>query len=300
MDSSSTVDSSVTSEVAQKVEKSTNFLLNYWDNIKWGDIIAIFITKGIQLLILAILFLILNKIGRVFIEKSFNNYKLKKQVSESRMDTLSSLSLNVFYYIMFFFFLYGLLSILGVPVATLLAGAGVVGIAVGLGAQGFISDIVTGFFIILEKQLDVGDYVRLDPIEGTVIAVGLRTTQIKSVNGTLNFIPNRNITIVSNLSRGNMRALIDIRMVPNADINLVTEVIEKVNNELVPEHSEIVQGPTLLGLTDLGNGQLAFRVVIFTLNGDQYHVQNEFLKHYVQALTEAGIEIPASPLNILK
>lgn len=296
----STADSSVTTDVVEKVAKSTNFFLEYWNNINWSELIATVINKGVQLLFLTLLFLILTKIGKIFIEKSFNNYKKKKQVSQNRVDTLYTLSLNIFHYVMIFFYAYGLLSILGVPVATLIAGAGVVGIAIGLGAQGFISDIVTGFFIILEKQLDVGDYVKLDPIEGTVISVGLRTTQVKSVNGTLNFIPNRNITIVSNLSRGNMRALIDIRLLPNTDIQQVTDIIEKTNELWVPKYPEIVQGPTLLGLTDLGNGQLAFRVVIFTLNGDQYRIQNEFLQHYVAALTEVGIEIPVSPLGLTK
>ncbi|MGX7417468.1 mechanosensitive ion channel family protein [Carnobacterium gallinarum] len=300
MDSSSTMDSSVTTDVVDKVAKSTNYFLNYWNSINWSDVIATLISKGIQLFFLTVILLIITKIGKLSIEKSFDNYKKKKQVSQNRLDTLYTLSLNIFHYIMIFFYAYGVLSILGVPVATLLAGAGVVGIAIGLGAQGFVSDIVTGFFIILEKQLDVGDYVKLDPIEGTVIAVGIRTTQVKSLNGTLNFIPNRNITIVSNLSRGNMRALIDIRLLPNADINQVTAIIQQVNDTLVPEYPEIVQGPTMMGLTDLGNGMLAFRVVIFTLNGDQFRVQNEFLRHYVAALTDAGIEIPASPLSLMK
>ncbi|WP_413488214.1 mechanosensitive ion channel family protein [Carnobacterium divergens] len=294
------VDSSVTNDVVEKVSNSTNLFVNYWHSIDWNNILALLINKSIQLVFITFLFFVFRKVGKVFLDKSFNNYKKKKYVSENRSSTLYTLSLNIFHYVMVFFYAYALLSILGVPVATLIAGAGVVGIAIGLGAQGFISDIVTGFFIILEKQLDVGDFVKLDLIEGNVVAVGLRTTQVKSVNGTLNYIPNRNITIVSNLSRGNMRALIDIHLMPNPDIEKVASIIEAVNEELVPLHQEIVQGPTNLGLTDLGNGQLAMRIVIFTLNGSQYQIQNEFLQKYIVALTAEGVEIPVSPLNLTK
>ena len=113
-------------------------------------------------------------------------------------------------YVLYFFLVYCLLSILGVPVSSLLAGAGLAGVALGLGAQGFLSDVVNGFFILLENQFEVGDAVEVGAVTGLVSTVGIRTTQIRGFDGTLHFIPNRNITIVSNKSRGDMRAQIDI------------------------------------------------------------------------------------------
>ncbi len=107
---------------------------------------------------------------------------------------------------------------MGIPVGTLIAGAGIFSLAIGLGAQGFVSDIVSGFFILFEHQIDVGDHVIINNINGIVVAVGLRTTQIRSSNGTLNFIPNRSITTISNLSRGNIQAIVDIRITPEAPI----------------------------------------------------------------------------------
>lgn len=86
----------------------------------------------------------------------------------------------------------------------LLAGAGVVGLAIGFGAQGLVSDIVTGFFILLEKQFDVGEYITVAGFDGIVEQIGLRTTQLRSFDGTLHFIPNRSILNVSNHSRGTM------------------------------------------------------------------------------------------------
>ncbi|MCC9882215.1 mechanosensitive ion channel family protein, partial [Streptococcus agalactiae] len=114
---------------------------------------------------------------------------------------------------------YWILSILGVPISSLLAGAGIAGVAIGLGAQGFLSDVVNGFFILLENQFDVGDIINVGTVSGTVTNVGIRTTQIHDFDGTLHFIPNRNITIVSNKSRSNMRAQIDIPLFVHTNLD---------------------------------------------------------------------------------
>ncbi|MBD5020626.1 small-conductance mechanosensitive channel protein MscT, partial [Xanthomonas citri pv. citri] len=113
-------------------------------------------------------------------------------------------------YTLIFIFFVMVLDLFHYDPSALLAGAGIVGLAVGFGAQGLVSDIVTGFFILLEKQLDVGDYITVSTFDGIVEQVGLRTTQIRSFDGTLHYIPNRNITNVSNHSRGTMQALVDI------------------------------------------------------------------------------------------
>ena len=97
------------------------------------------------------------------------------------------------------------MSILGLPVSSLLAGAGIAGVAIGMGAQGFLSDVINGFFILFERQLDVGDEVVLTngpiTVSGKVVSVGIRTTQLRSDDQALHFVPNRNITVVSNFSR---------------------------------------------------------------------------------------------------
>lgn len=159
--------------------------------------------------------------------------------------------------------MYSLLTVVGVPVGSLLAGAGIAGVAIGLGAQGFMNDIITGFFIILEQQMDVGDYIRLTAlgIEGTVTAVGLRTTQMKALDGTVHFIPNRNITTISNLSRSNMQVLIDVRIMPDEGYDQITAIIDQVNQKLKEKYTESIQtGPTIFGMVDLGNGNFAVRM----------------------------------------
>jgi small conductance mechanosensitive channel len=195
-------------------------------------------------------------------------------------------------YVLYFFLIYCLLSILGVPVSSLLAGAGLAGVALGLGAQGFLSDVVNGFFILLENQFEVGDAVEVGAVTGLVSTVGIRTTQIRGFDGTLHFIPNRNITIVSNKSRGDMRAQIDIPVYPSTDINKVTSIIQEVNRENIENYPQICGAPNIIGLSTTPSGQLVFRIDIFTKNGQQIHIYADFLKLYQEALTKENIELP--------
>ncbi|HDT8148386.1 TPA: mechanosensitive ion channel family protein, partial [Enterococcus faecalis] len=271
----------------------------FWNNINWDAIVATLIEKSLSILFLIFLFFIIQRIGKYLIDRTYANYSKKQHFSESRLKTLHTLIINAFQYTLFFFFIYSLLTIVGVPVGSLLAGAGIAGVAIGLGAQGFMNDLITGFFIILEQQMDVGDYIRLLAlnIEGTVTSVGLRTTQIKAVDGTVHFIPNRNITTISNLSRANMQVLIDVRINPEEGYEKICEVITEVNETLKEKYIESIQtGPDIFGMVDLGNGNFAVRTTMYVLNGKQFAVKEEFLAQYIKALTEAGFTIPNTPI----
>lgn len=296
--STETVDSSAP-DLAEATVKKASALQRFWNNINWDAIVATLIEKSLSILFLIFLFFIIQRIGKYLIDRTYANYSKKQHFSESRLKTLHTLIINAFQYTLFFFFIYSLLTIVGVPVGSLLAGAGIAGVAIGLGAQGFMNDLITGFFIILEQQMDVGDYIRLLAlnIEGTVTSVGLRTTQIKAVDGTVHFIPNRNITTISNLSRANMQVLIDVRINPEEGYEKICEVITEVNETLKEKYIESIQtGPDIFGMVDLGNGNFAVRTTMYVLNGKQFAVKEEFLAQYIKALTEAGFTIPNTPI----
>lgn len=289
-------------DLKEATAKKMGALQRFWNGINWDDIISTIIEKVIFIALLVFLFMFLNKIGKFLIDRAYANYRKKKTLSDGRLNTLHKLIINAFHYTLFFFFLYSLLAIIGVPVGSLLAGAGIAGVAIGLGAQGFMNDLITGFFIILEQQMDVGDFIRLLSldIEGNVIAVGLRTTQIKALDGTVHFIPNRNITTISNLSRANMQVQIDIRIVPDEGYEEIAKIIGHVNQELKAKHTEDIQtGPTIFGMVDLGNGNFAIRTNMYVLNGKQVPIKEEFLAQYVRVLSEADFTIPNGPI-ILK
>ncbi|EOL46130.1 small conductance mechanosensitive ion channel protein [Enterococcus phoeniculicola] len=290
---------STTETIVEQTTKKLNAFQRFWEGIDWDQVVALLIEKTIYLILTIVLFGILNRLGKYFINKLYDRYQKKAHLSENRIDTLHTLLNNVYAYMLVFFFIYSVLSIIGVPVGSLLAGAGIAGLAIGLGAQGFMNDIITGFFIIMEQQIDVGDYIRLVnlTIEGKVVSVGIRTIQLQSIDGTIHFIPNRNITTISNLSRANMQVVVDVRILPDEGYEKIREVIEAVNHRLAKEHEDEIQtGPTLFGMVDLGNANFAVRTNMYVLNGQQAQIKEEFLTTYVKELSEAGFTIPNTPI----
>ncbi|WP_326716452.1 mechanosensitive ion channel family protein [Vagococcus jeotgali] len=285
-------------EVIVQASKNVKGFHEFFNSQDWDKIFGTVVNKVILVILLLIFLLIVKKMLFAIVNKSFENYQKKDNYSENRVKTLRTISDNAIQYSLFFVGLYSVLTIIGVPVASLIAGAGIAGIAIGLGAQGFINDIITGFFLIYERQLDVGDYVIIDSIEGTVDDIGLRTTKVKSSNGTMNYIPNREILVVSNLSRGNQQICVDIRVHPDDDIDKIISIMEKVNEENIDNLEDVRSKPQIIGLTDLGNGNFAIRASVYVISEDQVKVKSKMTTAYVEALTNNGISIPTSPINL--
>lgn len=279
-------------------EEGINFFIEYWNDIDWEGIFSSIILFLMQLILTLIIFFILKKVGNYAIELVFKRYMKEEQTVPNRLNTLYTLSKNSFHAIIYFFLVYTTLELMGVPVGTLVASAGVVGLALSLGAQGFVSDIVNGFMILLEKQLDVGDVVELSGILGTVEDVNLKTTKVRDFDGTTHFIPNRSITVISNRSRADMRVMLHVRLFPETDLNKVRSVLEQVNREWIPRREEITIEPTEIAFVPIGAGQIAAQVIMYTKSGTEFAMRNLFYEKYVDALREAGIELPKVNLDI--
>ncbi|KEQ35067.1 mechanosensitive ion channel family protein [Streptococcus mitis] len=181
------------------------FIQTYLNKLDLTAIIENILTKLLSLLFLFLLFYIAKKLLHTMVQRIVKPSLKMSRHDVGRQKTISRLLENVFNYTLYFFLLYCILSILGLPVSSLLAGAGIAGVAIGMGAQGFLSDVINGFFILFERQLDVGDEVVLTngpiTVSGQVVSVGIRTTQLRGEDQVLHFVPNRNITVVSNFSR---------------------------------------------------------------------------------------------------
>ncbi len=297
--SDSTIDSSDSAVIEPTTEK-LNAFQRWWNNIDWEQLTGTVISKVITVIALSILFAILIRLADYFIDRGFRLNKKKKQ-SEVRVKTMNTLAKNVSHYTLGFFYVYSLLSSIGIPVGSLLAGAGIAGLAIGLGAQGLMSDIFTGFFIIIEQQFNVGDYIQLTDLglEGTVISVGLRTLQLQSGDGTVHFIPNRNITTISNTSRFDMRVQVNVRVQPSEGLDGIYQAIERANQKIVDKYSEYIQTPPVIfGLVDLGNNNFAVQTTMYVQNGQQGKLQEELLSSSIQELTTDGYSIPSSPITI--
>lgn len=269
----------------------------YIDSFNWGDILHNLTFIVIDVALLSIFFLIVKFLGQQLITHFFNRYvKRQKNRNPKREKTLDSISNNTFNYILEFFWLYSILSVIGIPVGSLLAGAGLISLALGLGAQGLANDIITGFFILFEHQLDVGDFVILDTITGTVEEIGLRSTQIRGVDDSLNFVPNRYITNICNMSKDRLKAEINIRIYPNSPIQQIIDIMKDVNAKNVATTDGIIDDPQLLGTVDIGNGTLIVKEWIPCKDTAKFAVQFKFLQLYLEAITAAGIELPNNDL----
>ena len=269
-----------------------NIISKYIERLQVEEIAVDIISKIVSLLLLLIVFLIAKRVlNFIFTHAIAKSISLSRQ-TEARKKTIVKLLHNIMSYTLYFFFISWVLSILGVPVSSLLAGAGLAGVALGLGAQGFLTDVVNGFFILLENQFEVGDSVVIGSVEGNISSVGIRTTQIRGFDGTLHFIPNRNITVVSNKSRGDMRVQIDIPIYAHTDLAKVSNIIKTINKEQLPAFPEIVGSPTILGPCTNTTAQLVFRVDIFVQNGKQNYIYSNFYRLYQEALLENDISLP--------
>lgn len=294
----STVSSTDQIELLKHTGESLNVLQKFWQSLNWEKILSVLISKGLLIVIVLIVLGISRNILLKVLANSFENYKKKQGQNSGRIDTLETVARNFLQYLLFFIAIYCVLTIIGIPIGSLIAGAGIAGVAVGLGAQGFISDVISGFFIIYERQIEVGDHVMINAIEGHVTQVGLRTTQVRSFNGTLNYIPNREILTISNLSRGDQQVLIDIRVNPEEDIDKVKGLIEEVNQSIGDTLKDLTADITIVGLVTLPNGAFAVRVITYATAGQQFGIKTTLTTAYIEKLTENGITIPSSPINV--
>lgn len=260
--------------------------------INWTTVGTKALAVTLQLIGILIVFFIVRAVGRKFIVSSFTKMGEQRNISPGRSKTLEKLALNVFSYVLIFVFITLIAGVFEYEITALIAGAGIVGLAVGFGAQGLVSDVVTGFFILLEKQIDVGEYVTLAGLDGIVEEVGLRTTKLRGFDGTVHYIPNREIGSLSNHSRSNMQALVDISIGYDENIDEAVRVMQEVCSLAAAEEEAIVEGPDVLGVQGLGDSDVVIRVLAKTANMEQWRIERRLRKDIKEALDDAGIEIP--------
>lgn len=189
------------------------------------------------------------------------------------------------------------LGALGLDLGPLLAGAGVAGVALGFGAQSLVKDFLSGIFMLIEDQYGVGDVVDLGEASGTVEQVTLRVTRLRDQNGTVWHVPNGQIMRVGNKSQQWARAVLDVPVSPNADLERAAAVIAEAALkvwELPEAKPDVLEVPEVLGIEYLGPDAATIRVQGKTRPGAQWRVNRLLRVRIAEALTEAGIDLPPS------
>ena len=246
----------------------------------------------LRVLAIIILAKVALRLGRSFSDYMLLSEKQKTLLNESRRRTLSSLVNSVILYAVYFIAVTMLLETFGVRTGSILAGVGVIGLALSFGAQNLVRDVISGFFIIFEDQYNVGEVVRIGAVTGVVEKLELRTTQLREWTGQLHTIPNGEVREVANFNRGEMAAVILLSIAYEDDIDRAMEVLQEVGQKAREEFEVITQDPVIHGVTELGDSHVGLRVVIKTRPGEQWAIEREMRKRYKQALDREGIEIP--------
>lgn len=276
-------------KLEEKYNDSIEFLTdkNLWDSLGLATIKII----GIWLVSMIVV-----RVAKMAIKKFFdirmNGPIALLPATERRYRTILRLLQSVISYVVYFSAIIAILSAMNIRVAGLLAGAGIVGLAVGFGAQSLVKDVITGFFIIFEDQFGVGDYIKITSTEGTVLEIGLRTTKIKGAAGEINIIPNGSITEVVNYSINNSIAIIDVSVAYNSDIEKAERLIEQYLKTLPTTHEEIVSEPTLLGVQNVVGAEVTLRISVETLPMQHFAVSRMIRRDVKNIFDRNGIEIP--------
>ncbi len=230
-----------------------DLLTKWFDSIDWSHIGM----GAIKIVVILVLGAIVVRIARAIVRNAFRmGDRSPIQISERRTMTVAKLLENIVAYVVIFIMLIAILGIFGINASGLLAGAGVIGLAVGFGAQSLVKDVITGLFILLEDQFSVGDYVRIGQFEGVVLEIGLRTTKIKSWTGEIHILPNGGIMQVTNFSVSNSVAFVDVSISYESDIDQAERVIEELLEELPAKYEDMVTKPELLGVQTLAHLKL--------------------------------------------
>ena len=188
-----------------------------------------------------------------------------------------------------------LLGEFDINLGPLIAGAGIVGVAIGFGAQSLVRDLLSGIFMLIEDQYGVGDVIDAGDAIGTVESVGLRTTRIRYVRGTLWHVPNGEIRRVGNMSQVWARAILDIDVAYDTDLDLAMETIKTVADALWDEQLEeatIVEEPVISGVQNFGADAVTIRLAVRTEPSEQWSTGRVLRKRIKEAFDDAGIEIP--------
>lgn len=276
---------------------------------KWWAVIGPWLlAHGIKILFIVIVGYILNRLAkklirRVVMMSLVSDKNLSKMAEKKREDTL----IRIFTWVSTI--LIGIIAVLmvlqeiGVPVAPLIASAGIAGIAIGFGGQYFIRDIIAGFFIILENQYRIGDVVNFDGTGGLVEDISLRMTTLRDLDGTVHHIPHGEIKKVANLTKYFARVNLNIGVGYTTDLDKLIALVNRIGNEMAADNQykdAILKAPQFVMITDFADSAMIIKIVGDTVPLKQWEITGELRKRLKIAFDKEGIEIPFPQMVVHK
>lgn len=263
----------------------------------WDKVIALFkastkplIETAIMVVVTFILLLLIAIIGKRIIKRQSN--KKKKAM------TLTKMVQSILRYTIIILSGIVILSIWGVQVAPILAGAGIIGLVIGLGAQDLIKDLLNGFSIIFESYYDIGDVVEIKGFKGRVIDIGLKSTKLINWKNEIKIFTNGDIKDVTNFSKNPSVGVVEIGISYSENLDRVISLLEENLVTIKDLFPQVIEGPNVVGVVNFADSAIILRITVKTDSGEHYAVERAIRKHVKEVFDENGIIIPFPQLVV--
>jgi moderate conductance mechanosensitive channel len=287
-----------------------------FEDLSLSDVVEFALGAPLKILLIVVLALIANRLARRAVKgalRGLSHGAVKEHLgavrrmtpealletretslrAEQRLEALTSVLRSVTTVVIFGIAGFMVLGELGIELGPLLAGAGIVGVALGFGSQTLVRDFLSGVFILVEDQFGVGDVVDLDgTTAGNVEAVSLRTTRLRSVDGTVWHVPNGEIRRVGNMSQHWSRSLLDVEVAYGTDLERAKEVIAQEATSYAREDTDVLEEPEVWGVEALGANGVTIRLVVKTTPSEQWRVSRRLRERIKARFDAEHIEIP--------
>jgi small-conductance mechanosensitive channel len=269
-----------------------NKLLDF--TIKW------LLGPGVRIVLILLLSWAAIRFGRIFIDRSLTlalHDTGKNRVADiqitKRRNTLSGLFVTILRVAVVMVGALMVFRELNFEIGPILASAGIVGLAVGFGAQSLVKDVISGAFIVLERQFSVGDVVKIGDRSGVVENLGLRTTILRDIEGTAHIVPNGKIDVVSVMTKDWSQFVLDVDVAYDTNLDKAIETIQKVLNGYAEEFpSDVLGEPKVLGVESLGDNSVKIRSTLKTAPSKQWDAGRIIRRRVKSEFDRLGIEIP--------
>ena len=254
------------------------------------------IPQAVSRLLLAgaviIIGLLLWKLGKYIIARIAVNRVKKNPGAAQRSETFRSIVSSVFSYIMFFILATAVLRLFGVDVTSILAAAGVVGIALAFGAQTLVKDLLSGLFIWGERSYAVGDLVSINGLDGTVETITIRTTSIRNYNGNVYTIPNGDIRTITNMSRGFKRAIVNVPCPYEENQERLVAMVKEEMEIAAREMEGFSQVPDVMSIVAFDKNSVRLQVAVVCPVGEHWRIERELRSRIKARFDKEGIIMP--------
>lgn len=261
----------------------------------------------LKMVIIVALILLIRQIACHLIDKLFRNritMTLSKSdavaLEEKRLHTLAKLFKSIVSYTLYFVAIITCLDMIGFSVTTIIAGAGVVSLAVAFGAQSIVQDLMSGIFIVLENQYAVGEYVEIDNISGKVREIGMKTTKVETVDGHLMIIANGSIGKVVNYSRAAQRGYVDVGIAYEEDLEHAIAVMEQACGRIAAQYKDDLEElPNVVGAVALADSAVTVRATFTAWHWQQLPIERALRQEIKMALDAAHVEISYPKIRLM-